>query len=673
MKRGYLPVLCFLLMAGCQKSEQADATKDIDICRYSSTMELFDGNTKTSMTPDRQVVWSKGDYISIFQGSTIADKFQVNDSCEGTGYGDFTLVPADNTESGMALPANIAVYPYQDGLSCSISDDGTSYVVSNFTYPSTQQYRQGSFPDDAFVMVAVTSSVSDKSFRFRNVSGGLHLQFCGTSKVKSIKLEGNNDEPLAGNASITAFPGDVVPSIEMLDNSSKSILLDCGDGIQLDPSIPVDFIMSVPPTIFKEGFTVTVTDTDGKEMPVRATVTNEVIRSSLLTMPVISIQNEQNPDEESSVVLTDYISATYVEFITKLAANCQYMFYNIITESKANELIYMTEEKKYEYINELVSGGYVVRNNNFSKGASYSETKIDFDLVPGGQYRVVFVCRDGKGNLSDLNLSEKFTTKRLERNSPSSNKSAISLNITDVDVCSAKLKFSYDPENTAVFHFAFIPEDIAESKSRDFMLSSVLLSSAAQNKYNLNTWWRNPSGQDAYTLGALESDTEYYVTYVAEDMDGVLGEVLYSSFRTLAPQVGANPQVEIIPEWNPETMTWKTTFKIVRDVEKFFYCVQSEDDKTNVGDLTQLGSKKYTAREFNNMWKTFVSQYGLSTVMSSTFVERKNLVSKIQLALVFAIGRNENGDECYFYDYAILTADGQVKKLKDYYPNYTEE
>ncbi|MGM9748441.1 MAG: hypothetical protein ACI3ZN_06545, partial [Candidatus Cryptobacteroides sp.] len=517
MKRGYLLMSLLLLVAGCQKNEQENKATDKEISVYTSTMELFDGETKTSMTSDRQVVWSKGDQVAIFQGSSLADKFQVNDNCEGTGRGEFIQINADDPVSGMELPANIAVYPYQDGLSCSLSDDGTSYVVSNFTYPSTQQYVQGSFPDDAFVMVAVTSSVSDKSFRFRNVSGGIHLQFCGTCKVKSIKLEGNNSEILAGKASINAFPGGMVPSIEMLDDTSKSIILDCGDGVQLDPSTPVDFIISVPPTIFKEGFTVTVTGTDGTEVPVRATVTNEVIRSSLLKMPVISIQNEQKPEDESSVIFTDYISATYAEFITNLGSTCQYMFYNILTESKAQELMAATEETKYEYINDLAAGGYAVRNKNFAEGTSYSETKLEFDLVPGGQYRVVFVCRDGKGKLSDLKFSEKIKTKALVRNNPSANKSSISLNITDMDVCSAKLEFTYDPENTAVFHFAFIPEDIAGNNNRDYMLSNVLLSSIAQSKYNLNTWWRNPSGYDSYTIGALESDTEYYVTYVAED------------------------------------------------------------------------------------------------------------------------------------------------------------
>ena len=40
--------------------------------------------------------------------------------------------------------------------------------------------------------------------------------------------------------------------------------------------------------------------------------------------------------------------------------------------------------------------------------------------------------------------------------------------------------------------------------------------------------------------------------------------------------------------------------------------------------------------------------------------------------LVFAIGRNDSGEECYFFDYVILTSDGQVKKLKDYYPDYED-
>lgn len=388
----------------------------------------------------------------------------------------------------------------------------------------------------------------------------------------------------------------------------------------------------------------------------------------------------ENEPASGSITLTNYISASYAEFVTTLDENCQAMFYRVIPESEAQELMAATDEKKNDYIFELAQEGYGVKNIHFSfdekngiaTGSSYSSTEFDFGFSPSTQYRVVFVCRNYYQKLSELKFSDMFTTKPLVKDNPSANKSSIKLTFADVTVNSVKFEFTYDPENTAIFRFAFVPDNLVGNKDRDYMLNNVLLNFAEQSDYILNTWWRSASGYDSYTMAGLNPDTQYNVAYMAEDMDGVLGEVLYSSVTTKAPQVGPNPQVEILPEWNAETKTWKTTFKVVQDVERFLYCVQSEDDKANVGDLTKLGSNRYTAKEFDTMWRSFVSQYGLSTNSLSTAVENANDVAKIQVALVFAIGRKDNGDECYFYDYAILTADGQVKKLKDYYPNYVE-
>ena len=138
-------------------------------------------------------------------------------------------------------------------------------------------------------MVAVTSSMSDHNLRFRNVNGALKLQIRGRCVVKSIKLEGNDNEKLAGASSITAYPGTTVPSIKMSSEATGAITLDCGEGVQLDPSVPTIFIISVPPTVFTRGFTVTVVDTEGTEMPVRASVSNEIKRSSILKMPAVTV------------------------------------------------------------------------------------------------------------------------------------------------------------------------------------------------------------------------------------------------------------------------------------------------------------------------------------------------------------------------------------------------
>ncbi len=267
---------------------------------FVASLECFDGPTKTSMTEENSIVWTKGDQIAIFQGATVADTYQVKEQCDGTSSGIFTLI-SDNSEvngefsSGMEIPANIAVYPYSDGLGCSsktVSEGGvesTFYTISGFQFPSSQQYQANSFAQESFAMVAVTNSVSDHSLKFKNVNGALKLQLCGECAVKRIILKGNNNEKLAGSSSITAYPGAKVPSITMSAEATGTITLDCGDGVQLDPAVPTLFIISVPPTVFSNGFTVKVVDTEGKVMPIKASVSNEIKRSSVLKMPVVTV------------------------------------------------------------------------------------------------------------------------------------------------------------------------------------------------------------------------------------------------------------------------------------------------------------------------------------------------------------------------------------------------
>ena len=300
MKKILLLSIGIALSVACQQENTPGSPEQKTGADYLASLESFDGPTKTSMTEDNGIVWTKGDQIAIFQGATVADTYQVKDQCDGTASGIFTLV-SDNSEvngefsSGMEIPANIAVYPYSEGLGCSsatVTDGGisaTSYTISGFDFPSVQQYQANSFAQESFAMVAVTSSMSDHNLRFRNVNGALKLQLRGKCVVKSIKLEGNDNEKLAGASSITAYPGTTVPSIKMSSEATGAITLDCGEGAQLDPSVPTIFIISVPPTVFSKGFTVTVVDTEGTEMPVRASVSNEIKRSSILKMPVVTV------------------------------------------------------------------------------------------------------------------------------------------------------------------------------------------------------------------------------------------------------------------------------------------------------------------------------------------------------------------------------------------------
>lgn len=314
-KIAFMLALSVAVMASCQKNEELPIVSEKEV--FTASVESFDAQTKTSMTQDRQVVWSQDDRLAIFQGSTLADEYKVTDVGEGNANATFVLV-TDNSEvngsvsAGVEVSRNIALYPYTDDLLLEASildDEGSAYEITGFVLPSTQNYAADSFGNGSFPMVAVTGSISDHTLKFRNLLGAMKLQFKGTQTVKSIKVEGKNNEKLSGAATITAYATNLTPAITMDETASTSVTLDCGDGVQLNESTATDFFIALPPVLFSQGFAVTVVDSESNEKVIQTDVNNAVLRSSILTMPVVNLTAAGGGESEEDD------DATYIEVI----------------------------------------------------------------------------------------------------------------------------------------------------------------------------------------------------------------------------------------------------------------------------------------------------------------------------------------------------------------------
>ena len=343
-KIAFMLAMSAAVLASCQKNEELPIVSENEV--YTASVESFDAQTKTSMTQDRQVVWSQDDRLAIFQGSTLADEYKVADAGEGNTNATFILV-TDNSEvngdfsAGVEVPRNIAFYPYASGLSITastIDDEGTSYKITGYELPETQYYAAGSFGNGAFPMTAVTSSMSDHNLKFRNLLGAMKLRLKGTQTVKSIKVEGKNSEKLSGAAVITAYATNLTPAITMSETAGTSVTLDCGDGVQLNESTATDFFIALPPVLFSQGFIVTVTDDASQTYTFSADVANTVLRSSILTMPAVVLGDEVAEDEEentdSSIKVLDI---TFDKSTLTLAPSTSYSLITIVVPETADD------------------------------------------------------------------------------------------------------------------------------------------------------------------------------------------------------------------------------------------------------------------------------------------------------------------------------------------------
>lgn len=291
MKKNILSALaiCAALL-GCQKNEISETrTSGVEL---HATIE-DDASTKTVMDENNNIRWSEGDQIIAFMKSSYGYKYQVKSSFIGETYADFSKVSSsdgDDLSAGMDWDHIVAYYPYAESIKCAKS--GNNYAL-NVILPSEQTYAAESFGNGFFPMVAVSEN---NNITFKNVLGGIKLQLRGTQKVKSIKLEGKNNEKLSGAATVTAYTDETKPAITMASSASTSVTLNCGSGVQLNESKATEFIIALPPVLFSKGFTVTVTDTDGKTYTVETDKANTVLRSSILNMPAFKLGN--NPSEE---------------------------------------------------------------------------------------------------------------------------------------------------------------------------------------------------------------------------------------------------------------------------------------------------------------------------------------------------------------------------------------
>lgn len=287
MKKLLLQIITLVLAVSCQVTELTPVRDMTDDCLYG-TMESMNA-TKTSMDENNNILWSEGDQLVAFMKTSLGRKYQIKEEYVGSTTGGFSRVTeessGDDLESGNELSHNVVLYPYAS-TSCmknDVNETSNSYKV-NLNLPEIQTYAVGSFGNGSFPMIAVSSS---NELLFKNICGGIKLQFKGEDKIKSIKLESIGGEKISGKATVIGYADETVPTTIMAEKAVSSVTLDCGDGVQLSDE-PTTFIISVPPVVFESGMKITVTDTDGISRELTNTSKNTIKRSTLLTFPVIT-------------------------------------------------------------------------------------------------------------------------------------------------------------------------------------------------------------------------------------------------------------------------------------------------------------------------------------------------------------------------------------------------
>lgn len=276
-----------------------DAANDI----FYAAFEDYSVESRTYLDQNVKLLWHEDDRISLFR-STLNEQFRFTGKT-GDNSGGFSLIENDDWVTGNEISTNYAVYPYDASIQLSNEE------VIHLNMPSVQNYAENSFGRGANTMVAASENSSSKFLPFRNLGGYLIIKLYGeNTTVKSIVLEGNNNEVLAGPATAEARYG-YLPIVNMSADGTGSITLDCGEGVGLGASAdtPVQFWIVVPPVTFEKGFTLTITDINDNVITKSTSKSQTIVRNEVKSMAGFAVAFE-GEGEDPAIPADDEIYYT---------------------------------------------------------------------------------------------------------------------------------------------------------------------------------------------------------------------------------------------------------------------------------------------------------------------------------------------------------------------------
>lgn len=369
MKKTLSFVLLFtLFVCGCKQDESLkDQSAHLDLPIVTAGFEQ--NESRTYIEEGNLLRWTKNDQISFFFKYTFNFQYQFEGNT-GDNAGTFSPVK-QVVATGMELQRNYAIYPYASNTK--ITENG----VITATLPSEQNYAPNSFGLGDNTMVAATEDIDDTFLKFKNVGGYLKLLLYGDNvTVKTITLQGNSNEKLAGTATITpSYNGD--PTIAMADDATKVLTLDCGEnGVEIGSTqeTATVFWIVVPPTTFTSGFTITITDVNGNEFTKSTSKNIEIERNVIQPMSAINVECEKE-------LASNYSNGiAYVANAGELSSIIPDNEKNVITSLKISGYL---NGDDIIYIRQMLGGSEF---SNEEKGKLISLDLSEASIVEGGEW-----------------------------------------------------------------------------------------------------------------------------------------------------------------------------------------------------------------------------------------------------------------------------------------------
>ena len=291
MKKLYIFALVATLFAACVTDETQDVAINFSEDKVYAHFE--EPESRVQMNEKMQMVWTENDEILVF-GPNTRKRYQF-DGKTGDRSGTFSLKNTGTPLTNQEFDKYYAVSPY--------GGYGTNKFRFYAAKPgiSTQTYIPNS--SDVAANLIFGTSEDGVNFKFINILGYLRVSLTGEKVVKSIELINNSGEIIASRY----YFGVANPEkIYHYQDKSASILLDCGEGVQLSDT-PTHFFFAVVPTALTDGITLKVTFTDGTIFPQSTSNEINIKRNTITPMAVIETSDVSYQEVEVLYKGTQFI------------------------------------------------------------------------------------------------------------------------------------------------------------------------------------------------------------------------------------------------------------------------------------------------------------------------------------------------------------------------------
>lgn len=386
------------------------------------------------------------------------------------------------------------------------------------------------------------------------------------------------------------------------------------------------------------------------------------------------------------------VASSICHFTAHLDANCVRLSYNAYPSAQADEIMSRSEEARKEFAELMRFGGseaypaWQIGNPNYSfdkekgilTGMSYDDDmQFQHELKPETEYKIIYVCMNGFSEVSDLQVSEPFTTKKLVYDNPSACTAECTLTVDASTRTALTIGTKYNGENVAAIWWQYyatsagkladigdrLPANPEEAKAWP---RGTDLNDTDSWLYWFFTYKGGPYqipfpnfnmllfadgwGTDSDYFSGFEPGIDVYFAYIVEDWNGVLSEVKFFEGSTLKAVGGNNPQATISWEYDESAEKFKITYGCNEDTVQMKYMTASTDDPSSFTESLKCLLKDdfdgITYDEFVDGFTEQVMKVGLSTSNLSTFQEFDKSAD-LTVAIVLPIGGVDESTPVY--------------------------